>query len=88
MGIPTSQNPDTLEGLESRLYRNLQNSDRASALDRTRVQKNLSNSNRFRQSFRARATPRTLDKLGSPPTLRTSHLSLLYKNELRSTTGG
>jgi hypothetical protein len=30
----------------------------------------------------------TLDKLGSPPTLRTLPLSLLYKNELGSTIGG
>jgi hypothetical protein len=41
--------------------------------------KRLSNPNRFRQSFRARAIPRTPDKQGSPPALRTFPLSLLYK---------
>jgi hypothetical protein len=69
----TSRAPNTPEGLESRLF------DRASALDRTRVQKTPSNPNGFRQSFRARATPRTPDKPGSPPALRTLPLSLLYK---------
>jgi hypothetical protein len=62
MGIPTSRDPDTPEGL-----------------DRTRARKNPLNQNGFRQSFRARATLRTLDKPGCPPALRTSPLSLLYK---------
>jgi hypothetical protein len=73
---------------ESALCQNSQNSGRASTLDRTRAWKSPSNPNRFRQSFRAQATLRTPDKSGSPPALRTSHLSLLYKNELGSTMGG
>jgi hypothetical protein len=88
VGLPTSRNPDTPEGLESRLYGNSQNSDRASALDRIRAWKTLSNSNGFWQSFHAQATLRTPDKPGSPPALRTLPLSLLYKNELGSTIGG
>jgi hypothetical protein len=43
------------------------------------LRKPPSNPNGFRQSFRARATLRTPDKPGSPPVLRTSSLSLLYK---------
>jgi hypothetical protein len=61
------------------LCRNSQNSGRAPAVDRTMARKTLSIPNGFRQSFRARATPRTPDKPGSPPALRTSPLSLLYK---------
>jgi hypothetical protein len=64
---------------ELALCLNSQNSCRAPALDRPRAQKTLSNPNRFRQSFHARAIPRTPDKQGSPPALRTFPLSLLYK---------
>jgi hypothetical protein len=77
--------PDKLESRyirgtrESALYRNLQNSGRAPTLDRTRAWKTLSKPNWFRQSFRARATSWTVDKLESLLTLRISHLSLLYK---------
>jgi hypothetical protein len=39
-----------------------------------------SNSNEFWQSFRARASHRTPDMSGSPPAIRTSPLSLLYKD--------
>jgi hypothetical protein len=44
----------------------------------TRAQKTLSNPNGFWQSFCARASSSTPDKLGSPLPLRTSPLSLLY----------
>jgi hypothetical protein len=64
---------------ESAVCQNSHNSGRAPALDRTKAWKTPSNSNGFWQSFRAWATPRTLDKSGSPLTLRTSPLSLLYK---------
>jgi hypothetical protein len=64
---------------ESALCRNSSNSGSAPALDRTRARKTLSSQNGFPQSSHARATPRTLDKPGSPPALRTSPPSLLYK---------
>jgi hypothetical protein len=68
---------------ESDLCQNSQNSGRASTLGRTRALKTPLNPNRFQQSFRARATPRTPDKPGSPPTLRTSPLSLsLYSTRM------
>jgi hypothetical protein len=91
MVILISQNPDTLEGLENRLsvgIHRIQNFGRASALDRTRAQKTPTNPNGLWQSFHAQATLRTPDKPGSPPTLKSTPLSLLYKNELGSTIGG
>jgi hypothetical protein len=64
---------------ESALCQNSQNSDRAPTLVQTRARKTRRNTNEFRQSFPARATPRTLDKPGSPPALKTSPLFLLFK---------
>jgi hypothetical protein len=55
------------------------NFGRAPSLDRSKAQKTPSNPNGFWQSFHAWATPRTPDKMGSPPALRTLPLSLLYK---------
>jgi hypothetical protein len=80
MGIPTSQNPDTLEGLECRLSVGIRRI-LVELLHSTKLelQKTPSNPNRFWQSFCAQDTPKTLDKLGSPLTLRTLPLSLLYK---------
>jgi hypothetical protein len=73
---------------ESALCQNSWNSARVSALDQTRAWKSPSNPNGLGQSFHTRAALRTPDKLRSPLTLRTSPLSLLYKNGLGSTIGG
>jgi hypothetical protein len=76
VGIPTSRNPDTLEGLESQLsigiHRIL-----AELLHSTEPElKKLCWTWMDSQSFRARATLRTPDKPGSPPALKTLSLSL------------
>jgi hypothetical protein len=73
---------------ESALCRNSQNSGRAPALDWTIAQKTLTNPNGFQQIFHAWATSRTPDRLGSPPALRTSPLSLLYKDWIWKPLGG
>jgi hypothetical protein len=86
VGILTSQNPDTPKGFENRfsirILTDLPHSTKPE------LEKTPSNPNGFQQSFHARATLRTLDKLGSPLALRTSPLFLLYNIELGSTIGG
>jgi hypothetical protein len=83
VGIPTSRNPDTLDGLEGWLSVKIRRiSVELPHSNQTRARKTLSNSNGFQQSFYSRATPRTPNKSGSPPALRTSPLSLLYKDRI------
>jgi hypothetical protein len=90
MGIPTSRDHNTPEGLESqlsvRIHRILAELPK---LDQTRAQKTPLNPNGFQQSFCARATPRTPNKLGSLPALITSPLTLYStKIEFGSPLGG
>jgi hypothetical protein len=79
-GILTSWNPDTPEGLESRLFvrihRILVELPHSTELELEKLRQTRAD---FGRASTARATPRTPNKLGSPPTLRISHLSLLYK---------
>jgi hypothetical protein len=78
MGIPTSQNPDTLEGLENWLSVGIR-----------KILAELPHSTEPElRKLRARATPRCPEKSGSPPALRPSPLSQFYKNELGSAIGG
>jgi hypothetical protein len=80
MGNQTSQNLDTPEGVEGRLSIGIRRIP-AELQHSTKLElrKTSSNLNGFRQSFHTRVTPRTPDKPGSAPALRTSPLSLLYK---------
>jgi hypothetical protein len=78
VGILTSQNADTPEGLESHL-----------SVEICRILTEIPHSTELELgNLHAQATLRTRDKPGSPPALRTMPLSLLYRNELGSTIGG
>jgi hypothetical protein len=76
MGILTSHNPDTPEGLESWLSVGIRRIPPELPHSTELEPKSPSNPNGFRQSFHAQATLRAPDKPGSPPALKTSLLSL------------
>jgi hypothetical protein len=85
----TNRNPDTPEGLESQLLVRIHiiqvELPHSTELELRKLHQTRTDSGRASMLELLLRTP---DKLGSPPTLRTLPLSLLYKNELGSTIGG
>jgi hypothetical protein len=80
MGISTSQNSNAPEGLESRLSVRIHRIP-AKLLHSTEPElRKLRRTQMDSSRASARATLRTPDKPGSPSALRTSPLSLLYKD--------
>jgi hypothetical protein len=75
MGILTSQNPDTPEGLEQRLSIRIHRIP-SELLHSSKLEpRNPDRPEGFRQRFHTRATTRTPDQSGGPLVLRASPLS-------------